>query len=627
MKVSTKSKIILALLSISIALSIFSINTSYFYDNHRKEFLEETNNLLKLADFWNLTGTPIEVDDTDPMKNWSYTASTYNWCSGSGTWNDPYVIENVTIDGQNSGSCIFIANSEVSFIIRNCTLYNSGAVFRDSGIRFENVNNSHMIKNNCSFNNFFGLLLENSHNNTLLENTANNNKYPGVYLFFSNMNHLEKNIASGSLLSNGIQLRGANNTIIINNTFNQNSINGIGLYTDCNNNTISSNYMIGNGQSGISITDSLYNNVFNNTAINNQQYGIQCELLNTYGCDFSNFSENILLENDYGGIIFFGDCDNNTISKNRIQEGSIGIGLSNSLYNNISENYIENIEYYGIKTWGSRYNTFSNNKILYCDDTGIYLEQDSNENTIIDNEVKYNHKNGIILENSHNNSLLLNDVNFNYRGIYLDNCIDNNILLNTINFNGHEGVYLSQSNFTLVSNNILIGNEICIYESDSENNTFLNNECNNFTTEINVEIKNQFFSTEEFNITLHIYNDFGQAIDSAAIQIWWDGTDVSSNIQNLGGGQYFVYFTPITVSPGDNPILLNMSISAEGFQDKYFETFIAVDPELMDKTEPEPEPEPEIPGIPGYYSYLILFSIIIGTIHIIKKRKKKYLLL
>ena len=77
---------------------------------------------LKNNGYWNLTGSNIFIDDLDPSRNWSYTASHYDWCSGSGTWTDPYIIENVTIDGQDAGNCIFIKNSVVPFIIRNCTL-------------------------------------------------------------------------------------------------------------------------------------------------------------------------------------------------------------------------------------------------------------------------------------------------------------------------------------------------------------------------------------------------------------------------------------------------------------------------------------------------------------------------
>ena len=84
------------------------------------------NNKLQSSYYWDLTGFPIFIDDDDPSYNWAITAATKDWCSGSGTWIDPYLIENVTINGQNSGSCIFIRGSSVFFVIKNCSLSNSG---------------------------------------------------------------------------------------------------------------------------------------------------------------------------------------------------------------------------------------------------------------------------------------------------------------------------------------------------------------------------------------------------------------------------------------------------------------------------------------------------------------------
>ena len=78
-------------------------------------------------------------------------------------------------------------------------------------------------------------------------------------------------------------------------------------------------------------------------------------------------------------------------------------------------------------------------------------------------------------------------------------------------------------------------------------------------------------------------NEDDQAIEFATIQLWWDGADVSNDIVNLGNGLYYVSLEPITVGPKEDPILLNMVISAEGCQNKFFETYLAVDPDNLDK--------------------------------------------
>ena len=65
--------------------------------------------------------------------------------------------------------------------------------------------------------------------------------------------------------------------------------------------------------------------------------------------------------------------------------------------------------------------------------------------------------------------------------------------------------------------------------------------------------------------------------------MWWNGINVSANFQNLGDGIYFISLGPITVAPGEDPILLKMAISASGYEDKDFETYIAVDPDTLEK--------------------------------------------
>ena len=95
---------------------------SYEFDNTtQKKGVEEgyIEKNLKSSGYWNLE-FKIHIDN-----NWSETKSTYDWCSGSGTWSDPYVIENITVNGGNSGSPILIENSNVYFRIKKSTVYNS----------------------------------------------------------------------------------------------------------------------------------------------------------------------------------------------------------------------------------------------------------------------------------------------------------------------------------------------------------------------------------------------------------------------------------------------------------------------------------------------------------------------
>ncbi len=186
------------------------INTNTFQD-------------IETPKFWNLTGNPIYINDWTCKYSWRKTSEENEWCSGSGTVEDPYVIENVIIDGQNSGSCITIRNSRPYFIIRNCTLYNAGGAFFNwaAGIKLVNTKNGKVLNNSLS-NNENGILEICGHNNKFLKNVVKIN-LNGLYLWFSNENNITGN----------------------NIDYNQNGINLI----ISNYNSITENYIVGNNAS------------------------------------------------------------------------------------------------------------------------------------------------------------------------------------------------------------------------------------------------------------------------------------------------------------------------------------------------------------------------------------------
>ncbi|MFX1479263.1 MAG: hypothetical protein ACFFCI_14105 [Promethearchaeota archaeon] len=100
---------------------------------------------------------------------------------------------------------------------------------------------------------------------------------------------------------------------------------------------------------------------------------------------------------------------------------------------------------------------------------------------------------------------------------------------------------------------------------------------------LDVDMIDQSFSLDEFNFTIFVYNELGDGIDFASIQMWWNSIDVSTDVINLGNGFYFISLEPITVASEEDPILLNMIISADGYEDKHFETYLAVDPDTLSK--------------------------------------------
>ncbi|MHA1477292.1 MAG: hypothetical protein ACTSPU_03745, partial [Promethearchaeota archaeon] len=115
-------------------LIIFAISTQNNVKNGietAQEDLKDRPYDLKQAGFWN-NFTFIHITNL----NWTVANET-DWCSGSGTWGDPYLIENMVINASGSpiGCGIFIENSiNVYFTIRNVTIFET-----TNGIKLENT--------------------------------------------------------------------------------------------------------------------------------------------------------------------------------------------------------------------------------------------------------------------------------------------------------------------------------------------------------------------------------------------------------------------------------------------------------------------------------------------------------
>ena len=203
----------------------------------------------EIPKFWNLTGNPIYINDWRCKYSWRKTSQKNDWCSGSGTLEDPYILENIIIDGQNSGSCITIRNSRAYFIIRNCTLYNSGgrSIFNwVAGIKLVNTKNGLLLNNTCSFNNGDGILEICGYNNNFSKNTINYNFYHGICSWGSdNNNFLENEIKFNEI--NGIYFTFSDFHKIDKNAIDYN-LYGIGFIIS-NNNSVMSNYIVGNNVS------------------------------------------------------------------------------------------------------------------------------------------------------------------------------------------------------------------------------------------------------------------------------------------------------------------------------------------------------------------------------------------
>ncbi|MFX1499726.1 MAG: TIR domain-containing protein, partial [Promethearchaeota archaeon] len=235
------------------------------------------NNSVSIGKFnlyWQLN--PLRIDDIGKGNYTWAQAITQGWCSGSGIKNDPYIIEFIRIDGKNSRSCITVSNSDVYFVIRNCTFYNSGANSYDGGLNLYSITNGELKYLNCSSNNGNGILLNSCHYINISGSTIKNNKLDGIKLVDCTYIYILNNNETISLNGEyGIHLFRSHYNVIFNNTIDYNSV---GIYLDQSNfNSIDFNKLSYNGQA--IINNGQNNDIGDNNKIISRQEEIPFDLI------------------------------------------------------------------------------------------------------------------------------------------------------------------------------------------------------------------------------------------------------------------------------------------------------------------------------------------------------------
>ncbi|MBN1799892.1 MAG: PKD domain-containing protein [Candidatus Lokiarchaeota archaeon] len=404
---------------------------------------EQKNGNLSVSGYWELT-EPIVIDDFE-SNNWAWTAANKPWCSGEGTPEKPYRIENVTINGNNLTSCIQISNSNANFVIENCTLFNSSGfsyTFSQAAIKLESVMNGQIVSNNCSRNNGAGIILLYCDNNIVSGNTINYNKDSGIGISgdsfsgdFSKTNTISENKMKGNL-KYGISLSYCINHNISGNNICDNHLSGIYMTGDwflgasSKNNLISGNNISSNGEEGIKFNFLCSRNtLLENTIDNNNLTGINLG----YFCLDNTILGNSLSDNHLCGMEIGPDCSNNTISQNiATHNQDYGISLFDGCFkNNITGNIASNNE-----------------------KDGIFLNLDCYNNSISGNIASNNGKYGISIgRNCYNNTILRNHINENNNsGLYLYmplglgiGAIDNTVLGNVASNNSDYGILIDDN--------------------------------------------------------------------------------------------------------------------------------------------------------------------------------------
>jgi parallel beta-helix repeat protein len=296
--------------------------------------------------------------------NWTWAKDQGYVSKGNGSQGNPYIIDNLEIDCQNSHGGIEIVDSrgfptdQIYFRIENNLIYNigSGVNSQSAGIKLLRTQHGSIQNNIISSN-------EGENYGIHVKGTLQND-YP-----FQTDTSKDINI-SGNVISDterGIYIEtGCENITISNNTATSNSLAGIYVNRKCIKLTISNNTLSNNSLFGIADVDSN----------NHEMIERQPDPYNYYG---NTVEYNKITGNVYG--FYLARTRDSRIFFNNISDNSMnGMYISGSSWNEIANNTIENNQEIGIEmvmgSMGCIRNKLYRNKI---NDNGINAEELTSE--------------------------------------------------------------------------------------------------------------------------------------------------------------------------------------------------------------------------------------------------------
>ncbi len=329
-------------------LFLFLLFVTFFLHNYNVVSSAKENKLSKKYSSNSLIAyAPIHIDED----------SDFTAFPGSGTEEDPYIIENYNITSDVEVCGINISATTKFFIIRNCFI---DALDFGIWISWLSEGTAQVINNTCVNHYSTGIDLWDVPGAFISNNKLHYNK-DGIYCVTSDNIHLESNNCTNNQLR-GVSVRFCDNTIIQNNYCSDNEI-GIETYFSRNFN-VTSNQVILNTK-GIYIFNVLSATVSGNIISKNIGNGIIIEESELVG-----LKTNTISENKYGILMNYSDecfIFNNTITK---QIGS-GILIHLSDYNLFTYNNLINNTAYGIYLNYSSENHVHHNNFIGNNEGGV----------------------------------------------------------------------------------------------------------------------------------------------------------------------------------------------------------------------------------------------------------------
>jgi len=511
--------------SFTVFLPKFSKSSNSFNSVEEKMHLKTSNDY-----------DDIIIDDSS-SSNWTW-AKSQGYCTGSGTENDPYLIEGHIFTAINTNISLSISNSNKYFTINYCDfsrflpnpsnatgLYlknvSNGRVYYSI---FRNLNRSIVLKNCNNFtiqaisseNSDIGIKLINSDDN-ILDSIQIDDTKDGLVI--ENCSYNLFNLIEGHRFSNtAINLKDCNYNDFLDIRIEHCKV-GLSLNKSDYNKIANSFIHWVNGSTLELITS--VNNTIENTATSYNENGIK--FLNSNNTHVVNF---LSTNSTFSGInMTF--CYNNIIEKSWFRYSYLhGISLLSSHYNKILENELDNNGVDGISLTVCSNNLINDNMISFSQHgfdpqilsgSGIGLEN-SDMNTISENFIDvYSFGTGLTLENcflneicdnkitvtspfqyvvtslvgiSLNygafNNIIKNDISKFLTGIYLYgsdiNLIAQNRISHTSGGSHRYGVYLEYSDYNSIIDNIIFDTfgplpGQCIKEVNCTHNIILDNQC------------------------------------------------------------------------------------------------------------------------------------------------------
>lgn len=373
--------------------------------------------------------------------------------TGTGTIDDPYIIENYLVNGYMGR--ISISNTNAHLCIRNNTVI-------------------------CEW----GIQISRSYNVNISDNDILDAMWVNVQVRES-----QNIMISGNTISNsdkGIEIKSCQNVII---SCNRLEDNNKGIYTDISEDILISGNTITDSKYGIDCYQSKYLYVQSNIIQRMQYDGITLKLSNS--CQFS---ANII-EDSYQGV--------------KLNNGNLNDSFTNNLFTRCGF-YFESQDFYSVSIDSS--NKVNGKPVRYYElQTGISIinEQDigqlilvgvnnsefrglnlsgsgigifslnSHYNTFTDIISSYNSVNGMYFSYSSFNSITLNKFEFNRIGLYVAYSQNIKIAGNLFKNNTDLGIYMDFSKYNRIYYNSFIANtkHVLVY---SDNNNWDNGKIGNY---------------------------------------------------------------------------------------------------------------------------------------------------